>query len=346
MNLTFFKHKILWVPVVIALSIFLIDKLAATKMVRKYTETRIEYSFYEQKRGLLRQLIKEQKQRKPEQKLLILFGTSHFGEFSGQYIQGKFPNLDTYNFSAPMASPSFLYYYFEKVLEKRIQVDYIILEAIPGILQDKANRYAIKFSYDWQFMRKYYKQFSMYELEAFMSANLFASMRFPVRFATIYNRIKNPVATLQLSYMQKLVNLATERNNGGIPNPIIHKVDESTLPQESEIFFNKTLAGYRESPTQRYFFNRFIQKCHENKIRILLLRPLVSAPLEKKIRQTEFYPSWRSRTLKQAQKYNVPFLELEQYRQNIQCQKFVDVHHLSGGCYPEITNIVLRHLLP
>ncbi|MEM7181284.1 MAG: DUF1574 family protein [Spirochaetota bacterium] len=344
MKHTFWQKKSLILPLIFAGIVFAIEKVAGSKFVRKYTETRIEYSFYKQKEPLLEQLLTQQKQRKAEDKLLLLSGTSHFGEFSGQYIADKLPGVSTYNFSAPMASPSFLYYYLEKIIQQGIRVDYAILEAIPEIFQDKANRYAIKFSYDWNFMLRYSHAFSLRELEAFSSANLFASIRFPVRFKSILNRIKNPAATLQLEYMQKLVQLATQRNNGGIPNPIIHKVSKESLPEEAKHFFATTLAGYQESKTQRYFFNRYLQLCKKHNIKVLLLRPLVSQPLEQLIRKEKFYHNWKTKTLQQAQKYQYPLLELESKRKDIKCQEFVDVHHLSGGCYPEITDIVLAKL--
>ncbi|HRG49378.1 MAG TPA: DUF1574 family protein, partial [Leptospiraceae bacterium] len=99
MNETLFKHKFLFYPLLLAGFIFCFDKFFGTDFVRKYTESRIEYSFYAEKGALLEQLLAYQSNKKPEEKLLILFGTSHMGEFSHKYIHEKDDRITTYNFS-------------------------------------------------------------------------------------------------------------------------------------------------------------------------------------------------------------------------------------------------------
>ena len=205
MNLTFFRYKFLFIPLLFALLVFLVEKVAGTDSVRHYTETRIEFSFYEAKHDLMEKLVKFQKSRKPEEKLLILFGTSHFGEFSNHYIAEQYPGLVTYNFSAPLAPPSFLYYYLEEILAAGIKVDFAVFEYLPETFQSSANQYALKYSYDWEFMYKYLSVFPIRELEQFSSFHLFHTLKFPVRFKDAYKRMKNPLLKEQMKLLQKSI---------------------------------------------------------------------------------------------------------------------------------------------
>ncbi|MCE9499023.1 MAG: DUF1574 domain-containing protein [Leptospira sp.] len=342
---TFLTNRILFIPLLLAIFLFLFDKLFGLQSVRKYTETRIEFSFYDEKKALLDQLKNYERNRTPKDRLLILFGTSHMGEFSTEYIYKKTGNrITTYNFSAPMAPPSYLYYYLEKIQKEGVKIDYAVFETIPDIFLESANNYAIKFSYDWEFMFKNRNNFSAKELEAFSSANLFDVVRFPFRPGAASKRIFSPGATDQLEFLQTMVHLATIKNNGGIPNPIIHEVPESALDREGIEYYKKTFAGYRESATQKIFYSKFLSFCKANGIKLLVYKPFVSRYLETLMNESGFYRTWLADRRQEAMSHDVPFLELGKYTNSIRCKKFVDVHHLSGGCYNEITDILLESL--
>lgn len=344
MNDTWFKNKVLFLPLLLAVFIFLLDKLFGLDSVRKYTETRIEFAFYDEKRFLLAQLKEYNKNKKAGEKLLVLFGTSHMGEFSNEYISKKVPGLTTYNFSAPMAPPSYLYYNLTTIIKEDIPIDYAVLEIIPDIFKDAANEYAIKFSYDWEFMYENRNLFSRKELETFSTANLFNVAKFPPRLGTALHRLKESNADAGFYFFQSMVRLATTKNNGGIPNPIIHEIKEEALEKESREFFIKSFHHYTQSETQKAFMMKFIEKCKEKKIKLILYKPIVSKPLQKLLNESQFYNTWWQEKLKIARENNIPVVNISDRSEQIQCQKFVDVHHLSGGCYPEITDILLERI--
>lgn len=351
MNETFLKHKFLFYPLLLASFIFCFDKLFGLTCVRKYTESRIEYAFYAEKGALLEQMLNFQGMKKPEEKLLILFGTSHMGEFSHKYIQEKDKRLTTYNFSAPMAPPSYLYYNLETVLNAGTKIDYAVLEIIPETFQEAANEYAIKFSYDWNFMFQNRNVFSNDEVENFTHANLFNVVRFPPRFNTAIQRIKDKNAIAGFEYFNSVVHLATKLNNGGIPNPIIHEIPEDFFEKESKVYFTQAFRkkgnlSYAESFAQKKFYIKFIETCKKNNIQLLIYKPILSKPLQKLLDESDFYEKWWKDKVEIANNNNIPVLDMASYSNTIKCQKFVDVHHLSGGCYPEITDILLQKILP
>lgn len=350
MNETFLKHKFLLYPLVLAGFIFCFDKLFGLTCVRKYTESRIEYAFYAEKKALLEQLLSFQATKKSEEKLLVLFGTSHMGEFSHKYIQEKHQGITTYNFSAPMAPPSYLYYNLQTVLDAGAKVDYAVLEIIPETFQTAANEYALKFSYDWKFMLDNRDVFSGDEIESFIHANLFSVVRFPPRLNIAIQRIKDKNAIVGFEYFNSLVHLATKQNNGGIPNPIIHEVPEDFFEKESKVYFQQAFRkqgnlSYKESIAQKIFYEKFIDTCKKNKIKLIIYKPILSKHLQKLLDESDFYNSWWKDKIEFATRSNTPVLNMAEYSNSIQCQKFIDVHHLSGGCYPEITDILLQNLI-
>lgn len=349
MNETFLKNRFLFYPLLLASFIFCFDKLFSLTCIRKYTESRIEYAFYAEKKPLLEQLNNFQKTQKPEDKLLILFGTSHMGEFSHKYIQEKNPNLTTYNFSAPMAPPSYLYYNLETVINSGVKIDYAILEIIPETFQSAANEYALKFSYDWKFIYNNRDVFSNDEIESFTHANLFNVVRFPPRLSIAIQRLKDKNAIAGFEFFNSMVQLATKQNNGGIPNPIIHEIPENIFEKESKTYFAQAFKktknlSYNESLAQKIFYIKFIETCKKNNIQLLVYKPIISKPLQKLLDESDFYKKWWSDKLEIANNNEIPVLDMATYSNSIKCQKFVDVHHLSGGCYPEITDILLEKI--
>lgn len=314
--------------------------------IRKLTETRIEFSFYDEKKNLLTQIKKYNSERTKDDSLLVLFGTSHMGEFSTQYISKKIKGLTTYNFSAPMASPSFLYYWFQKLHSEKIHIDYAVLEIVPEMFTDNANNYALKFSYDWNFMFRHRDFFTLKDLESFAVANLFDSIRFPFHGMTAIERIKSSGTTNQLEFLQSMVHLATVKNNGGIPNPILHEVPETYLERESKDYFKKNFTNFKTSTTQDKFYSEFLKFASENNIKVLVYKPLVSPYLQAILNSEKFYSDWENEKYKIADTYKMRILNLSEKEKNIQCKKFVDVHHLSGGCYNEVTDILLSTIFP
>ena len=340
---TFLTKKYLYYPLLLVLFIFSIDKIFSFEFVRKYTESRPEFTFYDIKKKLLLQLSIFFSEKKDNEKLLVLLGTSHMGEFSHQYIQQKNPNWTTYNFSSPMATPSYLYYNLEMILNAEIKPDYVVFEIIPETFREEANEYALKFSYDHKFILKNWKNFSKRELEVYTSANLFSLIRFPAKLNTVWKRIKDPQSSAYLEFFYEKVNLAVTQNNGGIPNPILANTQEDAFEKESLKFFFQNFSGkYKESKTQTYFFKKFIETCSKNNIKLLVYKPIVSKPYQKLLNESSFYNDWWKSKIDFIEANHFPYLDMAEYTEKIQCKKFVDVHHLSGGCYPEITDILLN----
>lgn len=343
MSDTFFQKKFLFYPVLLFLGIYFFDKLFGLEIVRNYTESRPEFTFYECKKKLLEQLKTFQKNKK-EEKLLVLFGTSHMGEFSKDYIQSKKPDLVTYNFSAPMATPSYLLFNLTQIIKSGIKIDYAILEIIPETSKEEANEYALKFSYSYEFIFKYWNFFSRSELESFFVSNQFLMYRFPVKLNVLSERIKNKKSLQMRDFFLKKVNEAVEKNFGGIPNLFSYEPNEEDLKKEAEEFYSLHYSNYIESEAQKKSIEEFIKIAKENKIKLYIYRPILSKPYQDKLNQNKNYNSFIEEKNLYFKKEAVPIIDLTNYLERIKCKKFMDVHHLSGACYNEITDFVLKEL--
>lgn len=343
MSDTFFQKKFLFYPVILFLGIYFFDKLFGLEFVRNYTESRPEYTFYDCKKKLLEQLKTFQNNRKDE-KLLVLFGTSHMGEFSKDYIQKKNPNLITYNFSAPMATPSYLLFNLTEILKSGIKIDSAILEIVPEATKEEANEYALKFSYNYEFIFRYWNFFSRSEIETFFISNQFSMFRFPVKFPVVIDRIKNEKSRMMREFFLNKVDEAVEKNFGGIPNLFSYEPNDEDLKKEAEIFYKTQFLNSRESDAQIKSIEEFIKLASKNQIKLYIYRPLVSKPYQELLNQNQKYISWVSEKKKYFESKQIPVIDLTDYLDKIKCKKFMDPHHLSGACYNEITDYVLGEL--
>ncbi len=343
MSDTFFQKKFLFYPVILFLGIYFFDKLFGLEFFRNFTESRPEFTFYDCKKKLLNQLENFHKNRKDE-KLLVLFGTSHMGEFSKDYIQKKNPNLITYNFSAPMATPSYLLFNLTEILKSGIKIDYAILEIIPETTKEEANEYALKFSYNYKFIFKYWNFFSRSELETFFISSELSMFRFPVKLPVVFDRIKNEKSRIMRELFLNKVDEAVEKNFGGIPNLFSYEPSDEALKKDSEIFYKTQYFNFKESETQVKSIEEFIRLANENQIKLYIYRPLLSKPYQDLLNQNKNYTAFVENKKKYFESKQIPIIDLSNYLDKIQCKKFLDPHHLSGACYNEITNYVLDKL--
>lgn len=298
--------------------------------------------FYKSKPELVQKLKRFSDSKQESDKILLMMGTSHMGEYSSSFIREKTKNYEMFNFSAPMATPSFLYYQLTKVLENEIPVSVIILEVLPETMQERANEYALKFSYDFPFFWKYREVFSKSEWEAFVRVRAFAMMRYPLHPEKISQAIQ--FGKTDIMMMEDMMGQAIEQYNGSLPNFNLYNTPKILFPIESKKYVQEQFSGNSSTVTQWFFLKEFIRVCKENNIRLYFFRTFLSEELEAELEKTD-YRSWSLEFGEFASQNGVPFIDLNKFRKQISCQNFFDPHHLSGGCFPEITEILLGNTI-
>lgn len=339
------SRKILWIPLGIAFLAIAWDRILSSEFVRPYTESGAEYYFYEMKDKVLATMKAETDKKSPDQKVLTFFGTSHMGEFSLSEFEKSSPGLIVYNLSGPSAPYSFHNFTLEKLIAKKIPLDYAILEYYPDSATDFANRYPLRYSYDFPFFLEYWDVFSTNEWDSFLKARVFRTSVFPPRFKEAMSRINNPLEVQQLLLIRSVLINEADRFKGGIPNTLLANTPEDKLDSESDRIFDESYKNYRSSEVQIFFLRNFLKTARKNGIKVVLWSPLLYSKFSEKVRASVFFQNWIELRDKLVKEYpETLVLDMESYRNRMHCQKFIDPHHLSGGCYEEPTRFLVEFL--
>ncbi|AOP36491.1 hypothetical protein A0128_21005 [Leptospira tipperaryensis] len=342
--LPFLHNKLLWIPLAFFAFAFSLDRFLSSDLIRPYTEAGAEYYFYEMKDRVLSALVKQKQSAKPEEKTLIFFGTSHMGEFSLETIRKKRKDLIVYNFSAPSAPFSYHNYNLEKILSAGIKPDYAILEFYPDSMTDFCNRYPLRYSYDLPYFLRYANEFSTNDWDTFLRSRVFRTTVFPPRFKEAMQRIKDPASREMMLAIKNLLMNESDKFNGGIPNVLLANTPPEKLEEEAAKYYNDIYRYIKISNVQKRFLFHFLETAEKNGIKVILWSPLLYSGLESRVKSAEFYPSWEKIRKETLEFKNVSPLDMNDFREQVKCQKFIDPHHLSGGCYPEPTEILIDRL--
>lgn len=339
-----FRKKLLTVPLFFFIFTLSLDRLLSSQLVRPYTEAGAEYYFYEMKDRVLSALIKEKSVSKENQKTLIFFGTSHMGEFSLDVIRKKRSDLIIYNFSAPSAPFSYHNYNLEKILSSGIKPDYAILEFYPDSMTDFCNRYPLRYSYDLPYFLRYANWFSTNDWDTFLRSKVFRTTVFPPRFKEAMGRIKDPSSKDTILAVRNLLMTESDKFNGGIPNVLLTNTPPEKLEEEAIKYYNEIYRYINLSPVQKKFLFRFLETAKKNGIKVILWSPLLYEGLESRVKSAGFYPTWENIRKEILEFKNVTPLDMNEFRDQVKCRKYIDPHHLSGGCYLEPTEILVDQL--
>ncbi|PJZ70640.1 hypothetical protein CH373_06780 [Leptospira perolatii] len=337
--------RILWIPLGIAFIAFAWDKVLSSQLVRPYTEAGAEYYFYEMKSKIMDTMKKETETKTSEQKVLTFFGTSHMGEFSLEEFAKESPGLIVYNLSAPSAPYSFHNFTLERMLDRNIPLDYAILEYYPDSAIDYSNRYALRYSYDFNYFLKNWDVFPTNEWDVFLRSRVFRTSVFPPRFKEAMHRIKHPDELAYLMAIRNGLMNESDKYKGGIPNSLLSNTPEDKLDSESERIYRETYRSFFLSKTQEAFLRKFLEKARSKGVKVVLWSPLLYSKFAKLVQDSKFFPEWlRLRDKLKEEFPEILVLDMESYRSSVKCQKFIDPHHLSGGCYLEPTRILISFL--
>ena len=334
------KRYFIFFPIFIFFLLFFLDKLLTSNFVRSYTENRVEYYLY-QKKALIKGLSRSQKENK-DKKYLAFLGTSHMGEFSLKSFEKYSNEIIPYNFSAPLAPYSFHLYSLNQILKSRNKLNYIILEIYPESATEIGNGYASKYSYDFNFLYKHKKNLNYQYWERWLRKETFYTSIFPFDISEIYQKIKNPQK--RLIYITIREKLETEINkfNGGIPNTFLVTQKTDNLDKESKKYAKNHYYNLELSQSQLYFLNQIINVAKENNIKLIFWSPILYHKLFLEMEKSPFYSKWEKHIQTLVQNNNLVHLKMNDYEKDLKCKRFIDIQHISGGCYPEITDILIK----
>ena len=330
-------------PILILILIICIDRLFTIQSIRRLTETRAEYYFYQIREKLIPANVKEQKEN-PNQSTLFILGTSHLGELSTEVMEKSRPDLLPYNYSTPSAPFSYYYYIFSKAIDKGVTPKYLVLEVFPFSATKEANFYALRYSYDWNFFRREFYHFDWNEKDTFLRSQFFETQKFPFRLSEAIKRFKDPSQAQIFEMLRDRIENDYKKNRGGIANDLIHNIPPEKLQLESESYYRSTLANLQFSEDQFYFLEQVFKKAEEHKIPILVVETIQYPALYELIQNAPFQIVWNFRMSLFKNKYKFTYLKFQEYEKELDCKYFIDSHHLSGKCYEKPTEILMKNL--
>lgn len=375
-NMDFIKHRILWIPLIFAVSFFAVDKIFFLTSVRRTTEhwSRLEDYFYGSRERLFDMLKSENADSENTDDIILIYGSSRSAPFPVAEFADEFPGSLLYNFSAPSAAPSYYYYWHSRIRrEVAPHPRLALIEIDAGLFTYEALQPSLAHSYDPEFVVAHMdwgntgRGFSVRNAETFFSRRLFALLKYPLVVEHIIENQRElrfmhegrPVVTTQLALKDKLFAMMAESFEalrGGIPYP----VPRTYRPEELEAHAAQAARRYRGDAatreSQSYFLRLLLEDLARDRTPVLIYWPIVADPLRKHLRLAGGDGGSRGEILTgnlQAEirellsslenKYPGSRMRLIDLNGSpeLECREFSDSYHLAGVCFPELTRDLL-----
>lgn len=376
-----FNKRHLWFPLLGLLCVFALDKIFLLPPVQKYTVhwQKIEPIFYQSRRALFEQLQQDYPRRTARgEGLALILGSSRSAEFDHEHIDRKLGRRFTYNFSAPFACPAFHFYWLEQILAAGMKPDFVLLEVDPLLLGPNAMEFTQKYSLDWRFVlqnTELFREtpadpwlaegagFSYAEAETYFLLRSFALFRYPFSPSTILENNRTIWGLRPGSMIPELmparetrtrfaefVQMANELKLGGIPNPLSHRLNEAEMEKDAEQRAAQLFSNYRTAPTQVIFLKRMLRALARAYVPVIVYWPVSAQPFQRRLRaqamHRETVDGLRRTINSIAGEFpgaDIRFIDPND-DPRLRCRDFVDSHHLSGACFPQLTDILLADL--
>lgn len=370
-----FKKRFLWIPPLGFAALFLLDKLFFLPAITNHTVhwQKIEPAFYQSRALLFEQLKEEYPERQAAgQKLGLILGTSRAGEFEESDIAKLIPGSYTYNFSAPFSSPVFFAYWLERIFAEDMRPEFVIFEIDPILMTDRAMEFTMQYSLDGGFVwdrTEFYRRlpsdpwqaeglgFSYDEAESYAAAALFGLHRYPIKIDSIVANNKSLDSMGMMlpfsspiefrDHVKEIMLVANREKLGGIPNPMLAQKRPDEMRADAQEKTKIFLEGFQISPTQIIFIKNTLRDLARRKIPVVVYWPAATAEYHENVRAYQMIERVQQplRKLLVEIEANHPGSFIKLYDPNpdpaFQCRAFYDSHHLSGGCFPELTRLLI-----
>ena len=366
------RFRVLWIPLIFALSLFAIDKIFFLGPVRRATQhwSKLEDYFYGSRERLFRLLAREEAARATDpgaDGVVLLFGSSRSAPFPVAGFAREFPRARFYNFSAPGAVPSYYYYWHSRIRQDfapRIQLAVIEIDA--GLFTRSALQPSLAYSYDPAFVLKHLDWggdgagFSFDSAETFFARQYFAFLKYPLRAGDILENQRvlrfvhegRPVVTTQLALKDKLfamMDASFENLRGGVPYPVEHALGPDALLEHARDAASRYPGDERTRKSQMYFLGKLLEELARDRVPVLIYWPVVARPLRERLEAAGLVREWqeelRARLTTLERDYpgaRLRLIDVYEGPYRLECREFSDSYHLAGACFDELTRQMLR----
>ncbi|MCB1193230.1 MAG: DUF1574 domain-containing protein [Leptospiraceae bacterium] len=338
------NKKFLFIPVVLFLFLFLLDKIFLLDAVKPYIKSDFTYIYYEAKTDLLKQLIQRAKAGKQQKKLMILLGSSRLLYFDAKELEEFYPDWDIYNFSSAVTTPAYYAYFLERLIEGGVRPDLIVMESDPNQFNESTPVFKnsnLTYSFDLPFIMKYSFVFGKEYVSFYLGKFLFASSKNKPYLDIAYKRLKDPNHKI-IYDMRKKVRDHLLTNKGHAMSPVegfIEK-DFARLQATSERTVAWLFSNYIESEMQYTFFENILQKIKNAKIPLIVVWPQSSLPMQELLKSAKSTDRWWTKTKGLVERYGFKLHDLDN-TDEFYCNSFADGGHMARDCYHPLMRFVM-----
>ncbi len=376
----FLKYRFLLFPLFALAMALCVDRFFAIPAIQRelILWKKIEPPLYESRKELQKQLLQKLPvHRRSGKTPALILGSSRSARFPGDVIDERLKNSVTYNFSAPLAPPSFYYYWLDQLQSRNVPLRFVLIEADSMLFTNKAIEYSLSYSYDTGFVlrntiffhdsRSPWKRgeggFSTDEMGTFLLKRLFVTYRYPFSLDTIHDNHKSltlldakkgvitrPALELHDAMIDQIQEI-NEKKLGGIPEVFTTRIDASDLPRDALLTFeNMQLKNFRSSPAQIYFFKTIVENLATRQIPVIVYAPVLSRELRSLMAMepeiVKFQKSVADFIDEAKRKHPESLVLYENFNESsrLQCREFEDSFHLSSVCFQKLTDLILNDL--
>ncbi len=353
------KNKYLFFPLVVFLLYVGADSTCRSDRMKMLTQRDAVFLYFDYKPKLIEEMERVWKRIQTERqdpkvavkrKLVMVLGSSRLMFFSYEQFARNFPDWELFNFSAPVTAPAYYSFILQRVLDRGIRPDYIVVETDPYQFNEASEvfvRSNLAHSFDLRYVLAHWQQFSTDEISYYLARTIFAGYRYPPHLNHLSNRLRNEQNPHLLAFQYLNEHQVKNRGSGHslVPRENWYERDFAVLEGIARKDVARMYTGFRLSERQFFFLRELLEQARTSGSRVVLIRPQVSRPAERLIREnkklTAHFREWESRLEREIAPFGVSYLDLSR-RKDFYCNTFFDASHMALDCFHPMLVLLMR----
>lgn len=351
------KNRIIYFPLILFLLYFALDKVMLLPSVQRLTQSDATYLYFQYKSELMDEMkqvydsIRGDSTTPYKKKIFMIMGSSRFLYFDYKTYRQTFPDWEMFNFSAPVTAPAYYAYILQRVLDRNIHPDYLLIEVDPYQYNEGSDAFVrsnLAYSFDLPFILGHSNLLKPDEISTYVGKSLFAAFRYTPDLNVLIKRLNNH-KDQRLLALDMLDKFQRENRGGGkslIPREDWYERDFARLMGTSERTLIWLYGNYKISDRQFQFLRMTLEMADRAGIKVILVRPPVSRPMDRLLKEDKrigpAIQKWEHRMDHLLEDYSVTYLNLLDHP-DYYCNSYVDGAHMSLDCYHPFMMLVMDH---
>ena len=352
-------NKYLMYPLVVLLLYFGVDRTCSSERMKMLTQRDAVFLYFDYKPQLIDEMEQVYRGMEAERKsgrlpyrrkLMLVLGSSRLMFFSYEQFARNFPDWELFNFSAPVTAPAYYAFILERVLERGIRPDYLLVETDPYQFNAGSEvfvRSNLAHSFDLRFVLSHWNRFSTDEISFYLARTLFSGYKYPPHLNHLRERLEDPknARAVWLGVLDE----HQKKNRGAgrslVPRENWYETDFARLEGIARKDLFRMYSRYSPSDRQFAFLAELLGRARSVGASTLLIRPQVSRPAERLVSEDKELSAkmaaWERRLKAETAPFGARYVDLSR-RPDFYCNTFFDASHMSLDCFHPMLVLVMR----